>query len=187
MINNIPKRHFYNNKDYFLDFEKKILILDPEFHEKLLNKKLWNRFGFKKIGGSSVGDVLAVDKYKSQFQAFCRIAWCSLPILDKKYVNAGIKIEPKVVAALKETLNVDIEQFPPEKYNFDYFEDKDEIIGGIPDGYINEQKIIIEIKTTSTAPATVIPKIIHLRFNRTANKSIKLISSSFFVSTSFIE
>ena len=40
MINNIPKRHFYNNKDYFLDFEKKILILDPEFHEKLLNKKL---------------------------------------------------------------------------------------------------------------------------------------------------
>lgn len=148
MINNIPKRHFYNNKDYFLDFEKKILILDPEFHEKLLNKKLWNRFGFKKIGGSSVGDVLAVDKYKSQFQAFCRIAWCSLPILDKKYVNAGIKIEPKVVAALKETLKVDIEQFPPEKYNFDYFEDKDEIIGGIPDGYINEKKIIIEIKTT---------------------------------------
>ena len=51
------------------------------------------------------------------------------PILDKKYVNAGIKIEPKVVAALKETLKVDIEQFPPEKYNFDYFEDKNKAIG----------------------------------------------------------
>lgn len=148
MINNIPKRHFYNNKEYFLDFEKKILVLDPQFHEKLLNKKLWNKFGFKKIGGSFVGEVLAVDKYKSQFQAFCKISWCSLPILDKKYVNAGIKIEPKVINALKETLKVDITQFPPEKYNFDYFEDKDEIIGGIPDGYINEQKIIIEIKTT---------------------------------------
>ena len=148
MIQNIPKRHFYNNKDYFLDFDKKIMILSSELHEKLLNKKLWNKFGFKKIGGSSVGDVLEVDKYKSQFQAFCRIAWCSLPILDKKYVNAGIKIEPKVIQALEEKLKTTIETFPPEKYNFDYFEGKDDVIGGIPDGYIKDQKIIIEIKTT---------------------------------------
>ena len=74
MINNIPKRHFYNNKDYKLDFENKVLILSPELHEKLLNKSLWGRFGFKKIGGSSVGDVLEVDSFKSQFLAFCRIA-----------------------------------------------------------------------------------------------------------------
>ena len=58
---------------------------------------------------------------------------------------------------------------------------------GKKDFFGGNTREIIEIKTTSTAPATVIPKIIHLRFNRTANKSIKLISSSFFVSTSFIE
>ena len=40
MINNIPKRHFYNNRDYKLDFENKTLLLMPSFHEKLLNKNL---------------------------------------------------------------------------------------------------------------------------------------------------
>ena len=148
MIKNIPKRHFYNNKDYKLDFNNKQLILNPELHEKLLNKKLWGKFGFKKIGGSSVGEVLEVDSYKSQFSAFCRIAWCGLPVLDKKYVNAGVAIEPKVISALEQVLKTKIKTFPPEQYDFDYFSDKDEIIGGIPDGFIENQKIIIEIKTT---------------------------------------
>ena len=40
MINNLPKRYFYNNKDYKLDFEKKQLILMPETHKMLLEKKL---------------------------------------------------------------------------------------------------------------------------------------------------
>lgn len=148
IVKNIPKRHFYNKKDYQLDFNNKKLILSPELHKKLLKNELWGKFGFKKIGGSSVGDVLEVDDFKSQFLAFCRISWCSLPILDRKYVDAGIHIEPKVIAALEEVLNTKITIFPPEKYNFDYFSNKDDIIGGIPDGYIEEKKIILEIKTT---------------------------------------
>lgn len=148
MINNLPKRYFYNNKDYKLDFEKKQLILMPETHKMLLEKKLWNKFGFKKIGGSLVGEVLEVDEFKSQFSAFCKIAWCGLPVLDKKYIKAGIAIENKVVNALEQHLKIEIKTFNPEKYNFDYFSDKDEIIGGIPDGFIEDKKIIIEIKTT---------------------------------------
>ena len=148
MINIIPKRHVYNNRDYKLDFENKTLLLMPSFHEKLLNKNLWGKFGFKKIGGSSVGDVLEVDEYKTQFGAFCRIAWCGLPVLDTKYIDAGVSIEPMVIKAIEEKLNVKVETYPPEKYNYDYFSDKDEIIGGIPDGFIESQQIILEIKTT---------------------------------------
>ena len=34
-------------------------------------------------------------------------------------------------------------------YDFDYFKDQDDIVGGIPDGFIERDKIIIEIKTTN--------------------------------------
>lgn len=145
---NIPKRHFYNKREYKLDFENKVMILNEEFHKKLLNKKLWNKFGFKKIGGSSVGDVLEVDDFKSQFGAFARISWCGLPILDSKYVDAGVAIEPKVIDVLKEVTKEEIQTFNPYDYNFDYFSEKDEIIGGIPDGFMKNKEIILEIKTT---------------------------------------
>ncbi len=148
MIKNIPKRHFYNNKDYKLDYDNKQLILNSDFHQKLLNNKLWNKFGFKKIGGSLVGDVLETDSFKSQFGAFCKISWCGLPVLDRKYVDAGIAIEPKVINALESVLKTKIQTYPPEEYNYDYFCDKDDILGGIPDGFIERDQIIIEIKTT---------------------------------------
>ena len=34
------KRHFYRNVDYFLDHQNYRVILKPEFHQKLLAKKL---------------------------------------------------------------------------------------------------------------------------------------------------
>lgn len=144
----LSKRHFYNGIDYKLDEVNKNIVLEHDFHQKLLDKKLWNKFGFKKIGGSSVGDVLETDNFKSQFAAFARIAWIGLPILDRKYVDAGIDIEPKVINAIEERLNLKVETFDPIKFNFDYFADKDDVIGGLPDGFIRDKKIIIEIKTT---------------------------------------
>lgn len=142
------KRHFYNNREYTIDKEKKVIILNPDFHLKLQNKSLWGKFGFKKIGGSSIGDILLSDNFKSQFGAFARMAWLGMPILDPKYINAGVAIEPLVVNALEEKLHLKIETFDPKQYNYDYFAEQDEILGGIPDGYIESQKCIIEIKTT---------------------------------------
>lgn len=144
----ISKRHFFNKKEYVLDLEKKVLILDKDFHQKLLNKSLWNKFGFKKIGGSSVGDVLETDGFKSQFVAFANMSWLGVPILDRKYVDAGIAIEPLVIDALNQVLKTKIETYDPYQYEFDFFKDKDDVIGGIPDGYYKEKNIIIEIKTT---------------------------------------
>ncbi|UWD34556.1 MAGa7180 family putative nuclease [Mesomycoplasma molare] len=143
----LKQRKYYNKKHYFIDKEHKILRLDPEFHNNLLkNKGTWN--GFKKIGGSSIGDVLLTDSFKSQFLAFVRIAKLDMPILDTKYIDAGVAIEPKVIEVIRNKTNKEIETFPPEKYSYDYFKGKDDIIGGIPDGYIKDLNMILEIKTT---------------------------------------
>ena len=144
----IPKRHFYNKRDYDLDFTQKVMVLRPAFHEKLRNKTLWNKFGFKKITGTLVGDVLEVDEFKSQFAAFAKIAWCGLPVLDRKYVDAGIAIEPMVIAALRQVTHKAIETFDAAQYDYDYFRDRDPVLGGIPDGFITADQIILEVKTT---------------------------------------
>lgn len=145
---NTIKRHFFNNQHYVLNKEAKTVRLLPEFFEKLKNKSLWNKFGFKKVGGSTIGDVLEVDQFKSPFAAFCRIAWIGLPILDRKYVDAGIAIEPKVVAALEKLTKKKILTYDPKEFNYDFFAEKDDVVGGLPDGFIEEDKIILEIKTT---------------------------------------
>lgn len=41
-------RKFYNKKEYFVDLEKKEVILEKEFHRKLLNKEFAFNTGFKK-------------------------------------------------------------------------------------------------------------------------------------------
>lgn len=141
------KRHFYNGTHYQLDMVNKRLILSKEFHEMLLSKKLFNKFGFKKIGGSSIGNVLKVDSFKSDFEAFVNISWLGKPILDTTYIDAGIAIEPIVLENLENVLSVKIQRFDPKEYEFDYFKDKDDIIGGLPDGYIKSKNIVLEIKT----------------------------------------
>ncbi|MCP4336809.1 MAG: hypothetical protein GY679_03095 [Mycoplasma sp.] len=143
------KRHFYNGKEYSLDLEKKVIKLLPDFHKKLLNKTLWGKFGFKKIGGSSMGDVLVTDQFKSPFKAFARMSWIDVPILNDKYIKAGIAIEPKVLDLISKQPKVEeVEGFDAKQYNYDYFAGKDDIIGGLPDGLAKPQNIVIEVKTT---------------------------------------
>lgn len=147
----MAKRYFFNNKDYFIDKEKGVLTLSKELHQNLLNNQqkigITNK-GFKKIGGSSIGDVLEVDQFKSQFKAFVNLFYMSMPILDDKYINAGIHVEPLLIKYLENRLNIEIETFDPKDYDYDYFKDLDPIIGGIPDGYIANANIILEIKTS---------------------------------------
>lgn len=140
-------RKFYHKKDYFIDYENQVLILEKSFHKKLLNKEFAFKTGFKKIGGTLIGEVLGLDSFSSPFRAFIKIAKLDMPILDRKYIDAGIAIEPLVIKALSDKLRLEIETFPPEKFNYDYFKE-DSIIGGIPDGFIPKTNTIIEIKTT---------------------------------------
>ncbi|WP_033161117.1 MAGa7180 family putative nuclease [[Mycoplasma] collis] len=143
----LKQRKYYNNSHYFIDKEKKVLILENNFFQSL-KKNIGNWNGFKKIGGSSLGDVLLTDQFKSQFLAFIRMSKLDMPILDKKYINAGIAIEPKVISVIEKKINKKVITFPPDKYQYDFFKDKDNIVGGIPDGYIEDLNLLIEIKTT---------------------------------------
>ena len=142
------KRHFYNNSEYTIDYDNNVVRLTPEFHKRLIDKQMWFGKGFKKIGGSSLGDVLNLDQWKSQFVAFCRMSWIGLPILDRKYVDAGIAIEPKVLNKIAEKLGEPVKGFDPKEYNYDYFEGKDDILGGLPDGLLEKSGVVIEVKTT---------------------------------------
>ncbi|VEU75510.1 YqaJ-like viral recombinase domain [Mycoplasmopsis maculosa] len=144
-----PKTRFYNGKEYILDEKERIIILTDEFHDKLLNSK--NKFtSFKKFGGSSISDIFETDSFKSQFGAFCHLARLKMPVLQEKYIKAGIAVEPKIFEILKEKYpKLDIEHIRAEDYGYDYFEGKHNILGGVPDGLIPSQNIVLEMKTVN--------------------------------------
>ncbi|MBN3534571.1 MAGa7180 family putative nuclease [Mycoplasma procyoni] len=146
-IQDFLNRKYFNTQHYEIDKIERVVRLKPEFHQMLLKQRGTN-FGFKKIGGSSLGDVLLTDQWKSQFLAFCRMSKLDLPILDTKYIDAGVAIEPKVIDLISKKWNREVQTFNPVEYGYDYFRGKDDVIGGIPDGYIAQENVIIEIKTT---------------------------------------
>jgi len=53
-----------------------------------------------------------------------------------------------VVEAIEKATGKKVTTYDPFEYKFDFFSDKDDVVGGLPDGYIEETKTIIEIKTT---------------------------------------
>ncbi|VEU75943.1 MAGa7180 family putative nuclease [Mycoplasmopsis columboralis] len=140
------KRKYYNNVHYFVDEVNKVVRLSESFHQELLT---FDKFkGFKKIGGSTVGDVLLSGGFKSQFAAFCHIARIKLPVLSKKYVNAGTILEPKVFDAFRAAYpNETIYNYEAAQYNYNFFEGKDDVLSGVPDGYLPSRNCVLEIKT----------------------------------------
>lgn len=141
----LKKRHFYLDKHYTIDRENKVVRLTPEFATQLRSNKLWGRFGFKKIGGSSLGNVLGSNPFGSKFEESLRIMWLNLPMFDEKYVKAGQDIEPKVIQVMENKLGKKLNVYPAEKFDYDYFK-KHEFIGGLPDA--TGDRKTYELKTT---------------------------------------
>ncbi|UBX97364.1 MAGa7180 family putative nuclease [Mycoplasmopsis synoviae] len=148
----MAQRKIYNKQDYTVDLENKIVILSDSYYEKLSNfSNKWT--SFKKIGGSSIGDVLEVDSFKSSFSAYCHIARLKMPILQTKYIDAGVALEPKIFEFFKNLVHkknpeLEVNHYDAAEYNYDYFSGID-VIGGVPDGAINNLKMILEIKTAN--------------------------------------
>lgn len=141
-------RHFYNGREYELDYKNKVVRLNPEFHNLLMAKKLWGKFGVKKIGGSSLGNVLGSNKFGSRFEESLRLLWLAPPISEMKYIEAGQAIEPKIIDVIRQAkTGVHIEGFSAEQYNYDYFKN-DPDIGGLPDAAAMANQQVYEIKTT---------------------------------------
>ncbi|MBZ4195406.1 hypothetical protein LAD73_01560 [Mycoplasma sp. 1331] len=144
-------RKFYNGRDYFVDESERVIILSDSMQQKLLNGNQFEKF--KKLGGSSVGNILTPDRFNSDFKAFCHITRLSLPVLQRKYVRAGETLEPKIIDHLSTYFE---KKFGPEfkikhieakNVNYDYFKDE-YVLGGVPDALIESKKIVFEIKTT---------------------------------------
>lgn len=145
-------RKYFNNRDYFLDENNRTLVLSDHMYEQLHSNNKMQKY--KKIGGSQIPNVLEVDNFKTQFAAFCHITRLAKPVLMKKYINAGVILEPKIMEALGKLLKKNgfndlvIQTFQSADYNYDYFEGKDDVLGGVPDGFIAQRGgIILEAKT----------------------------------------
>lgn len=136
----------YNGVEYILDEKSQTVKLLENYHNKLLNNKPLNG-GFKKFGGSSIGDIFETDSFKSQFGAFCHMARLKMPVLQKKYVNAGVILEPKIFEVVKQQVP-NAKHIEADKVYYDYFPNK-EIIGGVPDGIIPDWKRVLEFKTVN--------------------------------------
>lgn len=143
---------YYNGTHYILDEENHQVVLMDNFQEQLLGS---NKFlKFKKLGGSSISNILTPDRFNSEFKAFCHIARLALPVLQKKYVNAGQILEPKIIENLQEFYNKKllkntiIKHIEAKDVDYDYFKNLD-IIGGVPDALAENEKIVFEIKTTN--------------------------------------
>lgn len=71
-----------------------------------------------------------------------------MPVLSKKYINAGVVLEPKIFDVLRSSFKgLEIQNFVASEVEYDYFKGIDDVISGVPDGYIPSKKIILEIKT----------------------------------------
>ncbi|EFF41743.1 MAGa7180 family putative nuclease [Mycoplasmopsis alligatoris] len=163
----MAKRKFYNNREYYVNEQDNTVVLSKEFHNKLLSNDKWNKF--KKLGGSSVPDVLETDRFKSQFSAFCHISRIKMNVLQKKYINAGSLIEPIVFNALRSKFpNLEILNYRAEDYDYDFFKDKDDILSGVPDGFIPSQNLILEIKTVGEAKYDAWEKEVPIAYKKQA-------------------
>ncbi|RIV16391.1 MAGa7180 family putative nuclease [Mycoplasmopsis gallopavonis] len=136
----MAKRKYYNKKDYFIDLENRQMILSDSLFAALKSNNQWTKY--KKIGGSSIGDILLKDEpFKSEFGAFCHITRLKLPVMINKYVHAGTVLEPLIFDKLRESQpnkwSSKILNYVAADYNYDYFAGKDEIFGGVPDGYMS--------------------------------------------------
>ncbi|MBN4089527.1 hypothetical protein OF364_00990 [Mycoplasma enhydrae] len=144
----IPPRSLFNGQHYFVDEQKKVVKLEENYHKKLLSRKPGSFGSFKKLSGTYLGDVLELSPFHSQFRAFAKISGFAMPILDPKYVNAGKILEPKIIEKIETKLKSKIKRYDAKEYNYDAFKEN-HLFGGLPDGYVEDKNLIIEIKTVN--------------------------------------
>lgn len=113
-----------------------------------------------RITGHRLSSVLGLNKYQSQFGAWCEITkLVKIPFEDTKYTIAGKAIEPKLIDYMKTQLPniVSIEDYYGnvfDEYRYNNFKDESNIFGGVIDAVstLDDKKTItaiVECKTSS--------------------------------------
>ncbi|WP_373438554.1 MAGa7180 family putative nuclease [Metamycoplasma equirhinis] len=143
----IPKRNFFNEREYTLDYKNQVLIVNESLLKSMQSKKPGSFGGFRKMTGSALGDIMHLTDFNSEFAAFSRLCNFKMPVLDDKYVRAGIVLESKIIEKIEKHLGHTLNRYPAEKYNYDFFTEN-ELFGGLPDGYSEKLKMVFEIKTS---------------------------------------
>lgn len=98
----------------------------------------------KKITGSRFGKLLGIDPFSSPEIEALYMAKVLTVDIDPKYLEAGNFLEPLIIESYNKKNNCKIKTF---KGSYDEFPNQP-VFGGVPDGLIEEEKILIEIKTT---------------------------------------
>ncbi|TPR53401.1 MAGa7180 family putative nuclease, partial [Metamycoplasma neophronis] len=142
----IPRRNFYNKQQYDLDFDNQVLVVKPDLLKSMQAKKPGTFGGFRKMTGSALGNIMELTSFDSQFAAFARLCNFAMPVLDPKYVNAGVVLEPRIVEKIEKSINYKLRRYDAKEFNYDFFK-SNELFGGLPDGYCEELNLVIEIKT----------------------------------------
>ena len=133
-------RKFYNKKDY--------TIVEPNGTNDSNRVFLLDEQEPKKITGTTFGSFLNKNKYEDEFNVFCKIFRINKPILDFKYINAGVQTEKQFIERFSREIGYPIKTFDKIQNNYDCFPEN-ATFGGIPDGYIESKKALLEFKTTS--------------------------------------
>ena len=114
----------------------------------------------KKITGTRLGAIAGLNHWKSPFGAWCEICRVAEePFEENKYTNAGIAIEPKLIAWCKENISPHVvtpnEWFKTTQKLYDHFP-KTPIFGGMWDALILDGPLgrgkpigVVEAKTSS--------------------------------------
>lgn len=113
-----------------------------------------------RITGHRISSVLGLNKYQSDFAAWCEITkLVKLPFEDNKYTIAGKAIEPKLIEYVSDRFPniMSIEDYYGnniEKYKWNNFIEDSDIFGGIIDAVStkNDKKtitLVVECKTSS--------------------------------------
>ena len=135
------KRKYFNNVDYKINGADGTLDANKVI---ILNKDIVP----KKITGTTFGAILGKNKYMNEFDAFCKLYKIDMPILNRKYVDAGIAIEPLLKKYIEWESHIEIQSFDAKKLKYDAFS-KYKIFGGLPDGFVKSHNMIIEFKTSN--------------------------------------
>ncbi len=141
-------RKFFNKEHYFIH---KADGTDNS------NRVFWNKDKYdvpiNKITGTRFGTFLNKNKYEDEFSVFCKMFEINKPILDFKYINAGLATEKKFIERFSKEIGYPIKTFDelkkqPNSSKYDCFP-KHCVFGGVPDGYIESERALLEFKTTS--------------------------------------
>lgn len=105
-----------------------------------INKEFYE-YRKKGLGGSDIGAILGVNKYKTALDVYKEKLGISEYFTDNKFTRVGKYLEPAIIKMYEDQKNCEVSQMKP------YVDKNYPFLFGHVDGKVKDKNIIIEIKT----------------------------------------